>query len=231
MSEQPELIRIVQHYVPLVGKGAVHRGYCPFCHSHSDNLFVRQDIQEWHCFECGAGGDVFDFVERMESIPRDDVPVFLDRLQKGEHTTPEAERDTGVGLLDDPRISDFFTRLRDIKGYSGAAILNVEGHLLHRDHMGILEPDFDALFFLLKGIMELAETVVPGSGSGTLGREIVFSGEEGAVVYLEIPISGELRTLLICLEDRNRATMARHYGYALRNQDELDKTVIITQLP
>jgi hypothetical protein len=49
------------------------------------------------------------------------------------------------------------------------------------------------------------------------------------VVYLDIPISGLIRTLMISLEDRARATMARHYGYALRNQDEHEKTMIITQ--
>lgn len=42
------------------------RGYirCPFHGERTASLKVWED--RWHCFGCGAGGDIFDLVERFE---------------------------------------------------------------------------------------------------------------------------------------------------------------------
>jgi hypothetical protein len=166
VSQNPDIVSIVTHYIPLVGKGSVHRGYCPFCHSQSDNLFIRPDIQEWHCFECGAGGGVFDFVERIEEIGRDEVSGFIEKLLRGEvmpHGSRLAEQPGSAA--DDPRVSEFFSRLREIKGYIGAAILDDKGRIEHTDHLGLVEPEFARLYPLLRGVGMLSEGVLPGPGA------------------------------------------------------------------
>ena len=66
--------------VALRGKGRVRQGVCPF-HKEEDGSFtVYADTEKFYCFGCGAGGDVLDFVGRMESLT---LPEAIRRLDDG----------------------------------------------------------------------------------------------------------------------------------------------------
>ena len=66
--------------VVLRGKGRVRQGVCPF-HTESEGSFtVYADSEKFYCFGCGAGGDVLDFVQRMEGLT---LPEALRRLGDG----------------------------------------------------------------------------------------------------------------------------------------------------
>ena len=66
--------------VALRGKGRVRQGVCPF-HKESEGSFtVYGDTERFYCFGCGAGGDVLDFVQRMESLT---LPEAIRRLDDG----------------------------------------------------------------------------------------------------------------------------------------------------
>jgi DNA primase len=62
--------QVIGSYIELKRAGRYLRGLCPF---HADNatpsLVVYTNNQTWHCFGCSAGGDVFKFVMKIESIP------------------------------------------------------------------------------------------------------------------------------------------------------------------
>ena len=54
--------------VVLRGRGRVRQGVCPF-HAEAEGSFtVYADSQRWYCFGCGAGGDVLDFLRRIEDL-------------------------------------------------------------------------------------------------------------------------------------------------------------------
>ena len=54
--------------VELTGRGRVRQGVCPF-HSEEEGSFtVYGDTERWYCFGCGLGGDVLDFVQRVEGV-------------------------------------------------------------------------------------------------------------------------------------------------------------------
>ena len=64
--------------VALRGKGRVRQGVCPF-HQESEGSFtVYSDTERFYCFGCGAGGDVLDFVQRMESLTLPEAIRLLD---------------------------------------------------------------------------------------------------------------------------------------------------------
>ena len=66
--------------IALRGKGRVRQGVCPF-HKESEGSFtVYGDTEKFYCFGCGAGGDVLDFVQRMESLT---LPEAIRRLDDG----------------------------------------------------------------------------------------------------------------------------------------------------
>ena len=54
--------------IVLHGRGRVRQGVCPF-HDESEGSFtVYANTEKFHCFGCGAHGDVLDFVGRMEGL-------------------------------------------------------------------------------------------------------------------------------------------------------------------
>ena len=48
------------------GKG--YFGLCPFHHDKNPSLSITPSKNEWHCFGCGAGGDVIRFVELFDRV-------------------------------------------------------------------------------------------------------------------------------------------------------------------
>ncbi len=66
----------------LKGRGRVRQGVCPF-HEESEGSFTAYgDSERWYCFGCGLGGDVLDFVQRIEGLT---LPEAIRRLDVGGH--------------------------------------------------------------------------------------------------------------------------------------------------
>jgi DNA primase len=59
---------VVGDYVTLkpAGSGSL-KGLCPFHDERSPSFHVRPHVGYYHCFGCGEGGDVFTFVQKMDS--------------------------------------------------------------------------------------------------------------------------------------------------------------------
>ena len=66
--------------VALRGKGRVRQGVCPFHQEAEGSFTVYGDSERFYCFGCGAGGDVLDFVQRMEGLT---LPEAIRRLDDG----------------------------------------------------------------------------------------------------------------------------------------------------
>ena len=66
--------------IVLRGKGRVRQGVCPFHQEAEGSFTVYGDSQRYYCFGCGAGGDVLDFVGRMEGLT---LPEAIRRLDDG----------------------------------------------------------------------------------------------------------------------------------------------------
>ena len=63
--------------IPLRGRGRVRQGVCPFHDEVEGSFTVYADTQRFHCFGCGATGDVLDFVQHTEGVS---LPEALRRL-------------------------------------------------------------------------------------------------------------------------------------------------------
>ena len=60
------IVDIVQAYVALRKVGRNWSGLCPFHAEKSPSFTVREEMGRYHCFGCGASGDVFKFVQEIE---------------------------------------------------------------------------------------------------------------------------------------------------------------------
>src|SRR5437016_808609 len=63
-----DIVRVVSDYVGLKGAGSAFKGLCPFHSEKTPSFSVHREKQIFHCFGCGAGGDVFSFVMLAEKV-------------------------------------------------------------------------------------------------------------------------------------------------------------------
>jgi DNA primase len=66
VKQQADIVRVIGEYVRLKKSGANFTGLCPFHQEKTPSFAVHPVKQIYHCFGCGAGGDVFKFVMEME---------------------------------------------------------------------------------------------------------------------------------------------------------------------
>jgi DNA primase len=54
--------------IALTRRGRTYFGLCPFHQEQTASFAVSRDAGLFHCFGCGAGGDVIRFVERTQQV-------------------------------------------------------------------------------------------------------------------------------------------------------------------
>lgn len=62
------IVDLIQKYVPLKVSGRQHMGLCPFHSEKSPSFSVSAEKGLYHCFGCGAGGNLFTFYMQMERV-------------------------------------------------------------------------------------------------------------------------------------------------------------------
>lgn len=72
-----DIISVVSRYVSLTKRGSNSIGLCPFHNEKTPSFSVSEDKQFFHCFGCGAGGDVISFVMKIENIDFPDAVAKL----------------------------------------------------------------------------------------------------------------------------------------------------------
>lgn len=63
-----DLVELVSPYVTLERAGKNFRGLCPFHTEKTPSFYVSPALNRFHCFGCGASGDAFSFLMRIEGI-------------------------------------------------------------------------------------------------------------------------------------------------------------------
>jgi DNA primase len=62
------IVDVVSEVVSLQKAGKDFKGLCPFHTDSRPSLMVSPTKQIYKCFACGAGGDVFSFIQRRENV-------------------------------------------------------------------------------------------------------------------------------------------------------------------
>lgn len=75
IKEKLSLVEFIQSRVPLKKMGRNFKGLCPFHNEKSPSFVVSADRNIWHCFGCGRGGSIFDFVMEYDHVD------FLEALE------------------------------------------------------------------------------------------------------------------------------------------------------
>lgn len=68
VRRENDIVEVVSTYVKIQKRGGYYMGLCPFHSERSPSFSVSPGKQIFHCFGCGAGGDVFSFIEQYENL-------------------------------------------------------------------------------------------------------------------------------------------------------------------
>jgi DNA primase len=89
LKSQTDIVSIVGEAVPLKKAGATLKGLCPFHQEKSPSFTVNRDKGVFHCFGCGAGGDVVKFVQLYQKSSFPEAVRYL--AQRAGLALPEIE--------------------------------------------------------------------------------------------------------------------------------------------
>ncbi len=63
-----DIVNIISEYVHLKPAGKGFRGLCPFHEEKTPSFMVSPEKQLFHCFGCGEGGNVYNFIMKYEKV-------------------------------------------------------------------------------------------------------------------------------------------------------------------
>ncbi len=75
--EKADIIDVVSKYVSLKRNGSSTVGLCPFHNEKTPSFNVSASKQLYHCFGCGEGGTVINFVMKIENLDFVEAVKFL----------------------------------------------------------------------------------------------------------------------------------------------------------
>jgi DNA primase len=183
VKQQADIVRVVGDYVKLKKSGAQNfSGLCPFHQEKTPSFSVHATRQFYHCFGCGASGDVFSFVQKIENISFPEairlIAQKLDiKLPKMEYSSEHEAQDArlrGQLMEMQERASAFFEeQLRRAEGAHARQYLTERGlseQTIREFRIGYAPDSGFALKDLLK--KDFGEELLRASG--------LFSWKEGA---------------------------------------------------
>ena len=100
VRERTDIVEAVSQSVALKKVGNNFKGLCPFHSEKTPSFTVSPEKRIYHCFGCGAGGNVFKFVMETQSISFVDAVRQL--AEKAGVTTPSRD----AGNLNDPQYKE-----------------------------------------------------------------------------------------------------------------------------
>ncbi len=93
IKEKLDIAEFLKGYLTLQPAGKNFKANCPFHKEKTPSFMISPERRTWHCFGCGIGGDIFEFVMRYENVEfgealrilAEKAGVELRRLNPAEH--------------------------------------------------------------------------------------------------------------------------------------------------
>lgn len=101
LRNQANIIDVISEYVPLKKRGRNYWGCCPFHQEKTPSFSVAPEKNFFYCYGCQAGGDIFRFIMRIESLGFTDSVKLL--AQKLNISIPEQEKSAVERQLEQER--------------------------------------------------------------------------------------------------------------------------------
>ncbi|MGX6980069.1 DNA primase [Vagococcus elongatus] len=94
------IVDVVGQYVQLKKSGKNYFGLCPFHEEKSPSFSVAEDKQIFHCFGCGKGGNVFQFIQEIDGVS---FPEAIEKVADLSHIQVDFKFSPAVSPGEDSR--------------------------------------------------------------------------------------------------------------------------------
>lgn len=111
LKEKVNIVEVAESYISLEKRGGSYWACCPFHHEKTPSFAINEANQYYHCFGCGASGDVIKFVCEMESVDfiegvkmladRAKIPMPKQEDDNGRTAELKRKKDTVLKILND----------------------------------------------------------------------------------------------------------------------------------
>lgn len=90
LRTESDIVNVISEYVPLKKRGRNYWGCCPFHSEKTPSFSVTPDKGFFYCFGCQSGGNVFNFLMKIENITFFEAVKFL--AKKMDIPLPERDK-------------------------------------------------------------------------------------------------------------------------------------------
>ncbi len=111
VREAVDIVEYIGRYVDLKRSGKSYKGLCPFHQEKTPSFYVDPDKGVYHCFGCGASGNIFRFVMDIEGLSFREAVIKLAREYGIEIPTRESEEKLSPVYAALKFASDFYHEL------------------------------------------------------------------------------------------------------------------------
>lgn len=158
-----DIVDVIGSYIRLQKKGSSYMGLCPFHNEKTPSFSVSASKQMYHCFGCGAGGNVYTFIMEYENYTFVEALKYLAeragiQLPEQEYTKEErAKADLRGRLLEINKqaATYFFYQLKSKNGQAAYNYLRKRGisdEIIKKFGLGYANKYSDDLYRYLKGL-------------------------------------------------------------------------------
>lgn len=203
VRERAHIEEIVGQHVTLrsAGVGSM-KGLCPFHDERSPSFHVRPQVGRYHCFGCGEGGDVIDFVQKVDGLGFSEAVEYLAgkvglqlRYEEGGAPRPGEEPGKRRRLIEAHKVAEEFYReqLSTPAAAAGRQFLAERGfdRAAAADFgVGFAPQGWDSLLRHLRG-RGFTESELTLSGLVSQGQRGVYDRFRGRLVWPIREVTGE----------------------------------------
>src|SRR3989344_615902 len=68
IKQKLDIVEFLRGYLTVQPAGKNFKANCPFHKEKTPSFMISPERQSWHCFGCGAGGDIFGFLMKYENL-------------------------------------------------------------------------------------------------------------------------------------------------------------------
>jgi len=212
IREKASIVEVISDFVSLKKSGKNFLGLCPFHSERTPSFTVNEEKGIFHCFGCGAGGNIFNFLMRTDQLSFPEAVKALAKkydvtLPARELTEEEKRRQSLKAKLFDMNeaAAQYYhqilvSRKEGEEGRRYLAKRGISEETIQEQRLGFAPNVWDSLviFFQSKGLpLNIAETVgliIPRKeGSGFAGRPGYFDRFRRRVIFPIINEGGRVQ--------------------------------------
>jgi DNA primase len=195
IKNRVDIVELVSDYVALKRAGQNFKGLCPFHPEKTPSFMVSSPKQIFHCFGCGAGGDIFGFVMKYENLT---FPEALELLAKRAGVELKPRKPGERGMKDtikavNREAQDFFRKSlsasKQATEYLKKRGLNKES--IDGFGLGFAPDSWHALSEHLKK-KGLTESVIKKSGLTATGQKGPYDIFRGRIMFPILDMHGDV---------------------------------------